>query len=99
MKAKITRNSPRPRPGSLARIEKKLGIIIRNQEKAMSDEASALAALKQEIADLGTQMDANFQKLLAAVAANDPVAKQAVVDEINADVQALKDIGTRDKAP
>jgi hypothetical protein len=65
----------------------------------MSDMTTALADLKAEIADLGTRMDANFKALTAAVAANDPAKQAAVVAEIEADVQALKDIGTRDTPP
>jgi uncharacterized coiled-coil protein SlyX len=59
----------------------------------------AVADLKQEISDLGTQMDANFQALKEALAANDPTKVQAIADELEADVQALKDIGTRDTNP
>ncbi len=61
-----------------------------------ADLTTALADLKTEITDLGTQMDANFAKLLAAQAAADPVAIDAAVTEIRADVDALKAIGTRD---
>jgi hypothetical protein len=70
-----------------------------NQEKMMSDLNTAIADLQAEVVAIGTQMDANFAALTAALAANDPAATAAAVAAIEASVTALKAAGTRDTLP
>lgn len=59
----------------------------------------SIAALHDEVGAIGTQMDANFKALMDAVNNGDQAAIDAAKAAIDADVQALKDIGTRDTFP
>ena len=73
--------------------------ILANQETTMAlidDLNTAVADLQAEVTAIGTEMDTLMADLTAAVAANNPVAVQAAVDAINAQVAALKAAGTRD---
>ncbi len=56
----------------------------------------ALTDLQTEVAAIGTQMDTLFADLKAAMAGGDQPAIDAATSAIEAQVQALKDIGTRD---
>jgi uncharacterized protein YqgV (UPF0045/DUF77 family) len=85
------------------RIEAKLDRVIANlqsfKEAVMSDLShltTALTDLQTEVAAIGTQMDANFAALKAALAGGDQAAIDAATASIEAQVQALRDIGTRD---
>jgi peptidoglycan hydrolase CwlO-like protein len=85
------------------RIEAKLDRVIANlqsfKEQTMSDFSRAnasLDALQGEVGDIGSKMDALFAELKAAQAGGDQAAIDAVTARIEAQVQALKDIGTRD---
>lgn len=55
-----------------------------------------IADLQTEVAALGTQMDANFKALEAALAGGNQPAIDAARAQVQATIQALKDIGTRD---
>jgi uncharacterized coiled-coil protein SlyX len=82
-----------------ARIEAMVRTILANQEKIMSDLShlnAALTDLQTEVAAIGTQMDTLFADLKAALAGGDQAAIDAATSSIEAQVQALKDIGTRD---
>jgi hypothetical protein len=57
---------------------------------------AALTDLQTEVAAIGTQMDTLFADLKAALAGGDQAAIDAATSSIEAQVQALKDIGTRD---
>ncbi len=65
----------------------------------MSGLTASLAALRDEVAALGAQMDANYQALLAAVAGGDQGAIDAAKADVDATIDALKAIGTRDTFP
>jgi HPt (histidine-containing phosphotransfer) domain-containing protein len=86
-----------------ARIEDMVKTILVNlqtfKESVMSDLShlnAALADLQTEVAAIGTQMDTLFADLKAALAGGDQAAIDAATSSIEAQVQALKDIGTRD---
>lgn len=55
-----------------------------------------IADLQTEVATLGTQMDANFKALEAALSGGNQPAIDAARAQVQATIQALKDIGTRD---
>lgn len=83
-------------------IVRPLHRIIRNQEKIMSaleDITAANVALKEEVGNIGTQMDQLFAAYNAAHAGGDDAAIAQVAADIQAQVQALKDIGARDALP
>jgi len=86
----------------LSHIGATLETVRRQGVKIMSDTSGltqSLADLKEEIGQIGTQMDANFQALIAAQGAGDQAAIDAAKAAIDADVAALKEIGTRDTFP
>jgi chromosome segregation ATPase len=69
-----------------------------------SDLTAAVAELKQEVVDIGVEMDSNFQKLMDALANTSiPAADQAMIDQATADIRdqinALKAVGERDMPP
>jgi hypothetical protein len=83
-------------------IECMLQQLIEQGQQIMSDTSgltASLAALHDEVGAIGTQMDANFQALMTAIASGDQAAIDAAKAAIDADVQALKDIGARDTFP
>lgn len=76
-----------------------LAAILANLEKIMSDVTNlnaAIDALKAEVGDIGTRMDKLFSDLQAALAGGNQAAIDAATAAINDQVQALKDIATRD---
>jgi hypothetical protein len=76
--------------------------LLEQGRKIMSDTSgltASITALKDEVAALGTQMDANYQALLAAVAGGNQGAIDAAKADIDATIDALKAIGTRDTFP
>lgn len=86
-----------------------LRVIHRNQDLAdhklekimqtVADLTTAVADLQTEVTDIGTEMDALLAALVAAQGANDPVAVDAAVTAIRAQIDALKSAGTRDMPP
>ena len=75
-----------------------------NIMQGTSDLAAAVGELKQEVLDIGTEMDSNFQKLMSALEnAQVPPADQAVIDQAVADIRdqinTLKAVGERDMPP
>jgi hypothetical protein len=76
--------------------------VLWQGNKIMSDTSgltTSIAALKDEVAALGTQMDANYQALLAAQSGGNQAAIDAAKADIDATIDALKAIGTRDTFP
>jgi uncharacterized coiled-coil protein SlyX len=86
-----------------ARIEAKLDRVIANlqsfKEAVMSDFSrfnQALTDMQTEVAAIGTQMDALVVALNAAHSSGDQAAIDAATAALEAQTQALRDIGTRD---
>lgn len=68
----------------------------------MSDQANltaAAAALQDEVAAIGTQMDTMLAALNAAIAANDMQAVRDATASIQSSVDALKAASARDMPP
>lgn len=87
---------------SLARIEQNQRFSRHNEEKIMSDQANltaAAAALQDEVAAIGTQMDTMLAALNAAIAANDMQAVRDATASIQSSVDALKAASARDMPP
>jgi outer membrane murein-binding lipoprotein Lpp len=77
--------------------------ILNNKlEKIMSDLRNlnaAVDALKTEVGDIGTQMDALLAALLAAQAGGNQAEIDTATQNIQAQVDALKAIAARDTPP
>jgi chromosome segregation ATPase len=78
----------------LQRIGQQLGVVAEKQEETMADLA-ALQAEVQQNSDVTqsavTLIQGLSQQLKDAIAANDPAAIQAVVDQLDANTQSLAD--------
>lgn len=86
-------------PSRLANIEWMLFEIRRLIVQTSTDLTAAVAELQTEVTAIGTQMDTLLADLTAAQGANDPVAVDAAVTAIRAQVDALKAAGARDLPP
>ena len=83
-------------------LRDRLARIELNQEKIMSDLTglnAALADLKAEIGDVATRMDDNFALLIAAQGSGNQAGIDAATAEVQADIDALKALVTRDTPP
>ena len=76
---------------------------LTNLEKIMAEDFTALnqsiADLKTEVGAIGTEMDTLFAQLMAAVQTGNQPAIDAAKAAIDEQIQALKDVGTRDQPP
>ena len=73
--------------------------IIINQEQIMSDIANlnqTITDLQAEVGNIGTQMDTLFAALKAAQAGGNAADIQTATANIQAQIDALKTIATRD---
>lgn len=86
-------------PSRLANIEWMLLEQRRLIVQTSTDLTAAVAELQTEVTAIGTQMDTLLADLTAAQGANDPVAVDAAVTAIRAQVDALKAAGARDLPP
>jgi len=82
---------------SRRRIEAKLDLILSNQGRIMAtlaDLQAAVAAEKTVEDSVVKLLETLSADLKAAIAANDPAALQAVVDQINSNAASLADAVT-----
>ncbi len=85
----------------LLSVERDQQLIIRQGGRIMSDMTranQALADLQAEVGDLGTKMDALFKAWQNAHNSGDQAAIDALAQQIEDQVTALKAIGDRDAA-
>ncbi len=81
------------------RLEAKIDRVLALQESMMSDLTglnAAIASLQTEVGAIGTQMDTLLADLKAAHASGDQAAIDAATVAVQAQVDALKTIATRD---